>query len=450
MGHPARAAGLSVFARMYTRPGVVSRSICTPEYIVLPMCSAVPRHSVQLSLTRGGGSQDPAAGTQGGVGTGWSRRQRPGGSRHLALGPACYRTAAWEVLVERGVSMGTPIGADLLVPSAGMSCYAITERILALAGRSEDKAAVIDAVDGTVTAWPRFGWTIRAAAYGLSQRGLAAGDTVGVLVQDAASFAIAVNAIRAGGATALAIRPDADAADVAARLNAAGVRLLVTSAPLAELAAEAADRSRVRQVFAFGEAAGTTPFRSLLTASTHGAETGRRGTGGAGAGGAGAGGAGAGGAGAGGAGAGGAGTGGAGTGGAGTGGAGTGGAGAGGGGTGGGGTGGAGTDGGGTDGGPEGAAGLLTSLDGRAGLCHLDVVVAGPPCGDGPAYTRLLDLTLLTGATIVAAPVPLVAAAMRVYQGTAAIVPGGTTVPGLALDRVFTVALSGQLELPVK
>jgi len=78
------------------------------------------------------------------------------------------------------------------------------------------------------------------------------------------------------------------------------------------------------------------------------------------------------------------------------------------------------------------------------------VVVAGPPCGDGHAYTRLLDLTLLTGATIVAAPVPLVAAAMRVYQGTAAIVPGGTTVPGLALDRVFTVALSGAAgELPV-
>jgi hypothetical protein len=54
----------------------------------------------------------------------------------------------------------------------------------------------------------------------------------------------------------------------------------------------------------------------------------------------------------------------------------------------------------------------------------------------------LLDLTLLTGAAIVAAPVPLVTAAMRVYQGTAAIVPGGTTVPDLPPDRVFTVALS--------
>jgi hypothetical protein len=65
------------------------------------------------------------------------------------------------------------------------------------------------------------------------------------------------------------------------------------------------------------------------------------------------------------------------------------------------------------------------------------VVVAGPPCGDGPAYTSLLDLTLLAGATLVAAPVPLVAPALRVYKGTAAIVPPGTGVPGLEPTRIF-------------
>jgi acyl-coenzyme A synthetase/AMP-(fatty) acid ligase len=87
---------------------------------------------------------------------------------------------------------------------------------------------------------------------------------MGVFVQDAASAAIAVNAIRAAGAAACLIYPDASPADIGARLNACGARLLITSAPLAELAAEGADRSRVRQVIAFGEAAGTTPFSSLL------------------------------------------------------------------------------------------------------------------------------------------------------------------------------------------
>jgi hypothetical protein len=70
------------------------------------------------------------------------------------------------------------------------------------------------------------------------------------------------------------------------------------------------------------------------------------------------------------------------------------------------------------------------------------VVVAAPPCGEGQAYTSLLDLTLLTGATLVAAPLPLVMAAMRVYKGTAAIVPRGTHVPGVPATRVFPVALS--------
>jgi hypothetical protein len=65
------------------------------------------------------------------------------------------------------------------------------------------------------------------------------------------------------------------------------------------------------------------------------------------------------------------------------------------------------------------------------------VVVAGPPCGDGPAYTSFLDLTLLAGATLVAAPVPLVAPALRGYKGTAAIVPPGTGVPGLEPARIF-------------
>jgi acyl-CoA synthetase (AMP-forming)/AMP-acid ligase II len=310
--------------------------------------------------------------------------------------------------VERGVSTGTRIEADPLTLSAGMSHRAITERILGLADEAGYRAAFIDAPEGTVTAWPRFARTVREAADGLRRRGLADGDSVGVLVQDAASFAIAVNAIRAAGAIAAPIRPDASTAEVAEQLNACGARLLITAAPLAELAAEAADRSRVRQLFAFGEAPGTTPFNSLLDGAKHGAdmrgadmrgadmrgadmrgadmrgadmqhqadahridaqhEVGARRTGGA----------------------------------------------------------------------TEKAG--LTCMDGWTGLSHLDVVVAGPPCGDGQVYTSLLDLTLLTGATIVAAPIPLITAAMRTYKGTAAIVPRGIDVPGIPPDRVFAVS----------
>jgi hypothetical protein len=299
--------------------------------------------------------------------------------------------------VER-VSTGEHTAADQLMVSDSSPDRALTERILEVADEAGYRAALIDATDGSVTAWPWFARTVRAAAAALARRGLAEGDTAGVFVQDAASAAIAVNAIRAAGGRACLIRSDAGPADVADRLNACAARVLITSAPLAGLAAEGADRSRVRQIIAFGDADGTTPFSSLLGSGRHSApgwqpdgpaaaepsfaadpgfadrsgpahESGR-------------------------------------------------------------------PEGNGqtherdlTDSGEPGSAGDLT---------HRDVVVAGPPCGDGPAYTSLLDLTLKAGATLVAAPVPLVAPALRVYKGTAAIVPPGTRVPGLELARIFT------------
>jgi acyl-CoA synthetase (AMP-forming)/AMP-acid ligase II len=273
------------------------------------------------------------------------------------------------VLVDHAVTTGT------CRPETGSSQRAITERILELSHKSGHKAALIDAPQGTVTAWPRFGAMVRAAAGGLRRRGLADGDSAAVFVQEAASFALTVNAIRAAGAVPCVIAPDTTMAELAGRLNACGARVLITASPLAELAAEAADRSRVRQLFSFGDAPGTTPFRSLLGIAKHGAAK-------------------------------------------------------------------------------HGAAehGGAPDRDTRRedwpadfprlgfALSHRDVVVTCPPCGDGEAYTSLLDHTLLTGATIVAAPVPLITAAMRAYKGTAAIVPPDTDVPGLPPDRVFSVA----------
>jgi len=292
--------------------------------------------------------------------------------------------------VER-VSTGERTAADQLMVSDCSPDRALTERILEVADEAGYRAALIDATDGSVTAWPRFARTVRAAGAGLARRGLAEGDTAGVFVQDAASAAIAVNAIRAAGGRACLIRSDAGPADVADRLNACAARVLITSAPLAGVAAEGADRSRVRQIIAFGDADGTTPFSSLLGSGRHSSsgwppdgqaaaepgfadrsgpahESGR----------------------------------------------------------------------------PEGNGQIheqdLTDSGepgSDGGLGHRDVVVAGPPCGGGPAYSSLLDLTLLAGATLVAAPVPLVAPALRVYKGTAAIVPPGTGVSGLEPTRIF-------------
>jgi acyl-coenzyme A synthetase/AMP-(fatty) acid ligase len=268
------------------------------------------------------------------------------------------------VLVDHAVTTGT------YSPETDSSQRAITERILEQSYVSGHKAALIDAPQGTVTTWPRFGQIVRAAADGLRRRGLADGDSAAVFVQDAASFALAVNAIRAAGAVPCVIAPDATMAEVADRLNASGARVLITASPLAELAAEAADRSRVRQLFSFGDAPGTTPVRSLLGVAKHGVAK--------------------------------------------------------------------------HGGAPDGDARWedWPADFPRPGfaLNQRDVVVTCPPCADVQAYTSMLDLILLTGATIVAAPVPLITAAMRAYKGTAAIVPQDTDIPDLPPDRVFGVA----------
>jgi len=277
------------------------------------------------------------------------------------------------------------------IPRADLSQRRITEHVLRVADRAGYRAALIDAADGTVTPWPRFAQTVRAAARGLRRRGLTLDDTVGVLVQDAARYAVAVHTIREAGATPAPIGLDPDAADpetandpaaIAAQLKACGARLLITVDTLAELAAQAADRSWVRQVFAFGETAqsGATPFSSLLEVAKHGEAAGN-----------------------------------------------------------------------GADvsrlhrpelipadalelAGIDYPGGLSARLTGR------DVVVAGPPCGAGPAYTALLDFALMSGSTVVAARAQDMAHAVHRYSGTAAVASRGAGVPGIPPARVFRIA----------
>jgi len=275
-----------------------------------------------------------------------------------------------EVLVEFGVTAAASIEAELHCPGAGGSHRAITEHILGLADGAGSGAALIDTVGGTVTTWPQFAHTVRAAAHGLAKRGLQDDDTVGVFVADAVSHAVAVHAVRAAGAAAWPLRPAETIGDIAAQLNACRARLLITSAPLAELAIEAAERSWVRQVFAFGEAAATTPFDSLLDSPLDAAERARPWETGSAV--------------------------------------------------------------------PISDLAGLT-LAGGPRLTRWDVVVAGPPSGEPDGYTLLLDLALIAGATIVAAPADQITDAIGVYHGTAAIAPCGVGVEGIPAGRVFRV-----------
>ena len=273
----------------------------------------------------------------------------------------------------------------------------VTQRLLGTAAARDSQVALLGGpadIPGACAglSYPDLAVTLQRAAAGLAWRGVRPRDVVGVYVADALSYALACHSIRAAGAVPSPVAPGLPVAEIAGQLADCGARMLITSGSLAAVGLAAADRSWVRQVISFGEAAGAMPFGSLLgLGSMRPAPVRphdiallpylRRGDGALG---------------------------------------------------------------------PSAvthlaAAAELLRLCGQAGLTEQDVVLAAPPSGDGSAYTALLDHVLLHGATVVAVPAggdpaaEALAAAAREHQATAAIVSLRTEIavsPGLRLLAV--------------
>ncbi len=263
----------------------------------------------------------------------------------------------------------------------------VTHRLLGMARARADHRALVGGGAGTSYSYRELAATVRAAAAGLACRGLQPRDVVGIYAPDAACHTLATHAIRAAGGIPSPIGTGLTVTEIAGQLADCGARMMLTGPPLASAAQAAADRSWVRQVISFGEAAGATMFDALLgTGAARPAEArphdvallpyART---------------------------------------------------------------------------PHGTlepapvthhelAGQLGSLAVEAGICGHDVVLVAPPAGDGRSYTALLDHALSNGATIVAVRPEEIAAAASAYQGTMAIVPCGQSVGAHDRLRVLAVA----------
>jgi acyl-CoA synthetase (AMP-forming)/AMP-acid ligase II len=278
-------------------------------------------------------------------------------------------------------------------PQAPEADITITQRLVAIAAGHYELTALVggtgsDGRPGVATyTYARLAATIQAAATGLTWRGLQPRDVVGVYVPDAVSFVLASHSVRAAGGVPTPLAGDLSPAEMAGQLAESGARMLITAPPMAGNAVAAADRSWVRQVFSFGEAAGTTPFIDLLSrgiarppkighdddallpftrgsdgrlapAPVSHAELGR----------------------------------------------------------------------------------MLAARTELAGLVRRDVVVAAPPSGDGLSYSMLVDTALFCGATVVAAQTRDLARQVAAHHGAAVIVPDGANVRLPAKIRVLTAA----------
>lgn len=269
----------------------------------------------------------------------------------------------------------------------------VTRRVLGLAANRSGLTAFVGGArhdggpGGESYSYASFASTVAAATAGLTWRGLRPRDVVGIMVGDAVSYAIATHAVRAAGGVPSPVDTALCAVETAGQLAESGARMVITSAPLAEIALAAADRSWVRQVFSFADAAGTTRFSDLLGLDLIRPSRGRpddvallpftRGQ----------------------------------------------------------------------DGrlrpAPVTNREFTDSLD-RAGrmaqISTTDLVLAMPPCGDGLAYTTLTDCALLQGATLVAVRKQEIAMAAIAHHAAIAIVPpeAAAVVP----DRVRVLQVS--------
>jgi acyl-coenzyme A synthetase/AMP-(fatty) acid ligase len=265
----------------------------------------------------------------------------------------------------------------------------VTERVLGLAPGRNGRPALVDDASGVVISYSRLAVTVRAAAAGLVRRGMRLGDVAGVHVASAAKFVLASQAIRAAGGAPSPICPGACPRAAAIQLTDCDARILITDSCLASASVDIAERSRVRQVVCFGKASETVPFDALLGTGTmrplHCT---------------------------------------------------------------------------GDDlaliavvPGPDGRPGLvrvthrelaaqLRGLASQAKLAAWDIIVTGPPHGDGRGYSALLDLALVDGATIVGAPSTSgqdLLAMARIRRGTVAFVPPGTELADHNL-RLITIS----------
>jgi len=261
----------------------------------------------------------------------------------------------------------------------------VTQQLIETAASRADDDALVDSSAGHHT-YASLASTVTHAAAGLAWRGLRPRDVVGVYVADVACYVLACHAIRAAGGVPCPVSPDLSVAEVAGQLADCGARMLITAQPLAAAGLAAADRSWVRQVISFCDSPATTPFGSLLAMGTLQPPAAR----------------------------------------------------------------------------PHDLALLPYSrtADGTlhpAGLTHLDlagqleelastvdvtaadVVLAGPPVGDGRSYTAIVDHALLHGATIVATRTEELVVAAAEHGGTAAIVPAGVQVTAADQLRLFAV-----------
>jgi acyl-CoA synthetase (AMP-forming)/AMP-acid ligase II len=147
------------------------------------------------------------------------------------------------------------------IPDTSLTAYALEG-----AERFPAAVAAVDVTGTTSYTYGELASAVRRAAGGLTARGFRPGDVLAVLAPNVPEYPIVFHAAAAAGGTVVVLNPLDTTDELAGHLVEAGARLLVTVPSEVDKAAELTARTAVEAVITIGEADGTTPFSSLLTA----------------------------------------------------------------------------------------------------------------------------------------------------------------------------------------
>lgn len=139
----------------------------------------------------------------------------------------------------------------------------VTSFVLRRAERHGTRAAVVDVTGANGYTYAEFAARVRDAAAGLRARGFGKGDVLAMLAPNVPEYPIAFHAAALAGGTVVVLNPLDTADDLAARLNEAGARLLVTVPSEVAKAAALTTRTTVEELVVFGEADAATSFSAL-------------------------------------------------------------------------------------------------------------------------------------------------------------------------------------------
>src|SRR5262245_13763340 len=142
----------------------------------------------------------------------------------------------------------------------------ITDYVLRHAARLGDKPAVIDGPTGRTLTYRQLADGVRRAAAGLAARGFGKGDVLAIYSPNVPEYAVALLAAASLGGITTTANPLYTADELAKQLNDARARFLLTVPTFLDKAREAAAKSRVEDIYAFGSAEGARPFAELLQA----------------------------------------------------------------------------------------------------------------------------------------------------------------------------------------